>query len=104
MLPVVLAPRQINSELIGEGWPHARKYFSLSEKYTKWGDYRQPARGFGIHAYAHKVHRPIRLRRGGHVTNQRQFRHLGITPRITRSRLAPPRWGVRVVSVAMSRV
>jgi GAF domain-containing protein len=49
------------TQLIGEGWAHARKYFSLSEKYAAWADYEQPARGFGIHAYAHKVHRPIRL-------------------------------------------
>jgi hypothetical protein len=45
----------------GEDWAHARKYFSLSEKYAARADYRAPARGFGIHAYAHKVRRPIRL-------------------------------------------
>ena len=49
------------TQLIGDGWDHARKYFSLSEKYAAWADYRAPARGFGIHAYAHTVHRPIRL-------------------------------------------
>ena len=49
------------TQLIGEGWDHARKYFSLSEKYAAWADYRAPARGFGIHAYAHTVQRPIRL-------------------------------------------
>ena len=49
------------TQLIGEDWSHARKYFSLSEKYTEWAGYQQPAKGFGIHAYAHKVHRPIRL-------------------------------------------
>src|ERR1700704_2176582 len=49
------------TQLIGEDWPHARKYFSLSEKYAEWADYRQPAAGYGIHAYAHKVRRPIRL-------------------------------------------
>jgi GAF domain-containing protein len=49
------------TQLIGEGWAHARKYFSLSEKYAQWADYRQPARGIGIHAYAHKVAGPIRL-------------------------------------------
>jgi GAF domain-containing protein len=48
-------------QLIGEGWAHARKYISLSEKYAAWADYREPARGFGIHAYAHQVDRPIRL-------------------------------------------
>jgi GAF domain-containing protein len=45
----------------GEGWTHARKYFSLSEKYAAWADYHTPARGLGIHASAHSVDRPIRL-------------------------------------------
>jgi hypothetical protein len=49
------------TQLIGEGWAQARKYFCLSEKYAAWADYRSPARGIGIHAYAHKVDRPIRL-------------------------------------------
>jgi GAF domain-containing protein len=49
------------AQLIGEGWAHARKYFSLSEKYAQWADYRAPAKGVGIHAYAHEVSRPIRL-------------------------------------------
>jgi GAF domain-containing protein len=49
------------AQLIGEGWAHARKYFSLSEKYAAWADYHTPARGVGIHAYAHAVYRPIRL-------------------------------------------
>ncbi len=48
------------TQLIGEDWARARKYFSLSEKYAAWADYCTPARGFGIHAYAHKVRRPIR--------------------------------------------
>ena len=49
------------TQLIGEGWAHARKYFSLSEKYAAWADYHTPALGLGIHAYAHTVDRPIRL-------------------------------------------
>lgn len=49
------------TQLIGEGWAHARKYFSLSEKYAAWADYRTPAKGEGIHEYAHKVDRPLRL-------------------------------------------
>jgi GAF domain-containing protein len=48
------------THLIGEDWSHARKYFSLSEKYAAWADYQQPAVGYGIHAYAHKVHPPMR--------------------------------------------
>lgn len=49
------------AQLIGDGWAHARKYFSLSEKYAAWADYHTPAKGFGIHAYAHQVDRPLRL-------------------------------------------
>ena len=49
------------TQLVGDGWAHARKYFSLSEKYAEWAEYRAPARGFGIHAHAHKVSKPIRL-------------------------------------------
>jgi GAF domain-containing protein len=49
------------TQVMGEDWAHARKYFSLSEKYAAWADYHTPARGFGIHAYAHRVHQPIRL-------------------------------------------
>jgi GAF domain-containing protein len=49
------------TQLIGEGWANARKYFTLSEKYAAWADYRAPARGIGIHAYAHQVNQPIRL-------------------------------------------
>jgi GAF domain-containing protein len=48
-------------QLIGEGWANARKFISLSEKYAQWADYRTPAQGIGIHAYAHTVDRPIRL-------------------------------------------
>ena len=58
---VVRAHQGAATQLIGAGWSHARKYFSLSEKYAAWADYRTPARGFGIHAYAHIVHRTIRL-------------------------------------------
>jgi GAF domain-containing protein len=49
------------TQLIGEGWAHARKFFSLSEQYAAWADYRAPARGVGIHAYVHTVRQPIRL-------------------------------------------
>jgi GAF domain-containing protein len=49
------------AQLIGEGWANARKYVSLSEKYAEWADYRAPARGFGIHAFAHRADTPIRL-------------------------------------------
>jgi GAF domain-containing protein len=49
------------AQLIGEGWAYARKFFSLSEKYEAWADYHVPAVGFGIHAYAHQIDKPLRL-------------------------------------------
>jgi GAF domain-containing protein len=49
------------TQLIGEGWRWARKYFSLSEKYAAWADYRVPAVGIGIHAYAHRIDKPLRM-------------------------------------------
>jgi GAF domain-containing protein len=49
------------TQLIGEGWAYARKYFSLSEKYAAWADYHKPAVGFGIHGYAHRIDKPLRL-------------------------------------------
>ena len=58
---VVRAHQGAATQLIGDGWAHARKYFSLSEKYAAWADYRVAAKGFGIHAYAHEVRAPIRL-------------------------------------------
>ena len=49
------------TQLIGEGWAHTRKYCSLPEKYAGWADDRAPAKGYGVHAFAHQVSRPIRL-------------------------------------------
>ena len=58
---LVRAHQGAAAQLIGEGWAHARKYVSLSEKYAAWADYDTPAKGAGIHAYAHTVRKPIRL-------------------------------------------
>jgi GAF domain-containing protein len=49
------------TQMIGGDWSHARKYFSLSEKYAAWAEYRVPAVGSGIHAYIAQVNRPVRL-------------------------------------------
>jgi GAF domain-containing protein len=49
------------AQMIGGDWSHARKYFSLSDKYVAWADYRVPAVGVGIHAYVAQVNRPMRL-------------------------------------------
>jgi GAF domain-containing protein len=58
---LVRAHQAAATQLIGDGWANARKFISLSEKYAEWTDYRSPAQGIGIHAYAHAVDRPIRL-------------------------------------------
>lgn len=49
------------AQIVGGDWSHARKYFSLSERYSAWADYRTPAIGFGIHGYALHLHKPLRL-------------------------------------------
>jgi len=49
------------TQMIGGDWSNARKYFSLSDKYAAWADYRTPAVGFGIHAYISQVNQPMRL-------------------------------------------
>jgi GAF domain-containing protein len=47
------------TQLIGDDWSRVRKYFSLSERYAEWADYRVSAVGFGIHA--HRIERPMRF-------------------------------------------
>lgn len=49
------------TQMVNGDWSEVRKYFSLSEKYADWADYRTPASGFGIHAYVTKTNRSLRL-------------------------------------------
>ena len=42
-------------------WTHARKYFSLSEKYAQWKDFTMPARGIGLHAVVVAENASLRL-------------------------------------------
>ena len=59
---VVTQAHQGAAALVADGdWSQARKYFSLSEKYAEWADYRTPAVGFGIHAYLVKTNKPMRF-------------------------------------------
>jgi GAF domain-containing protein len=47
--------------IVADDWPHARKWFSLSPKYSAWFAYRAPAVGFGIHALVVQANKPLRL-------------------------------------------
>lgn len=49
------------AQMIQGDWSQVRKYFSLSEKYAEWADYRTPAVGFGIHAFITKHNQAFRL-------------------------------------------
>ncbi len=49
------------TQMVNGDWSQARKYFSLSDKYAAWADYRTPAVGFGIHAFVTKTNLPLRL-------------------------------------------
>lgn len=47
--------------IVANDWEHARKWFSLSEKYAGWFSYRAPARGVGLHAEVVHDNAPMRL-------------------------------------------
>src|SRR6266508_6854906 len=47
--------------IVQRDWQAVHKFFSLSEKYAAWADYRTPAHGVGIHAWMLEYNRPIRL-------------------------------------------
>jgi GAF domain-containing protein len=47
--------------VVQQDWHSIRKFFSLSEKYAAWADYKTPAVGYGIHGWLLKHNQPIRL-------------------------------------------
>jgi GAF domain-containing protein len=47
--------------IVQRDWQAVHKFFSLSEKYADWADYRTPATGVGIHAWMLEYNQPIRL-------------------------------------------
>ncbi|MBC7923386.1 MAG: GAF domain-containing protein [Ferruginibacter sp.] len=47
--------------VVQNDWQSIRKFFSLSEKYEAWKDYKTPAVGYGIHGWLLKNNQPIRL-------------------------------------------
>jgi GAF domain-containing protein len=49
------------SLIVAGDWPHARKYFSLSEKYAAFHDFTMPARGIGLHALVVTENAGLRL-------------------------------------------
>jgi GAF domain-containing protein len=65
------------TQMVNGNWSEVRKYFSLSEKYAAWADYRAPAVGFGIHAYITKTNRPMRLTQA-ELEAHPQWRNFGV--------------------------
>jgi GAF domain-containing protein len=47
--------------IVGGDWAQARKYFSLSDKYAEWKDFRMPGRGISLHAVVVAENRAICL-------------------------------------------
>src|SRR6266511_1042578 len=47
--------------IVAGDWPHARKYFPLSEKYAAFRDFAMPARGIGLHALVVAENTALRL-------------------------------------------
>src|SRR5215813_15653587 len=44
--------------IVQRDWQAVHKFFSLSNKYAEWADYRTPAHGVGIHAWMLEYNRP----------------------------------------------
>jgi GAF domain-containing protein len=58
----LIGSHQAAMSLIVEGdWSHARKYFSLSDKYAAFRDFTMPGRGVGLHALVVNENRALRL-------------------------------------------
>jgi GAF domain-containing protein len=58
----LIGAHQAAMSLIAEGdWLHARKYFSLSDKYADFRDFTMPARGVGLHALVVAENTALRL-------------------------------------------
>lgn len=58
----LIGAHQAAMAMLVEGdWTHARKYFSLSDKYEQWKDFTMPARGVGLHALVVAEYESLRL-------------------------------------------
>jgi GAF domain-containing protein len=58
---LVAAHQSAATLIVAEDWQHARKWFSLSQKYSDWFDYHAPAAGVGLHALVVHENVPLRL-------------------------------------------
>ena len=47
--------------LVENDWRYIRKFFSLSDKYQAWKDYKTPAVGYGIHNWLLGHNQPVRF-------------------------------------------
>ena len=47
--------------VVNGDWASIRKFFSLSEKYIAWADYKTPATGYGTHGWLIRANKPVRL-------------------------------------------
>lgn len=59
--PLVGAHQAAMATMVTADWSHARKYFSLSEKYDRWQNFTMPARGVGLHALVVADNAALRL-------------------------------------------
>jgi hypothetical protein len=59
---VLIGAHQSAIAIVVQGdWGSVRKYFSLSEKYAQWADYKTPATGYGIHGWILNANKPVRV-------------------------------------------
>ena len=63
--------------VVQNDWKSIRKFFSLSEKYEAWKDYKTPAVGYGIHGWLLTHNQPIRLTQA-ELENHPEWKNFGI--------------------------
>lgn len=62
LMRMLIGAHQGAAAIVVQGdWKSIRKFFSLSEKYREWADYKPPATGSGIHGWMLKHNKPVRL-------------------------------------------
>jgi len=58
-------------------WTSVRKFFSLSEKYAAWSDYKTPATGYGTHGWLIRANKPVRMTQA-ELEAHPEWKHFGV--------------------------
>ncbi|THF67706.1 GAF domain-containing protein [Deinococcus sp. Arct2-2] len=74
---VLIGAHQSAAAIVVQGdWTSVRKFFSLSEKYAEWKNYRVAATGYGLHGWLLREPQTLRLTQG-ELEAHPQWRNFG---------------------------